>query len=252
MLVWDGIEEPLDVFLGANNAWKSQNLDRGIIGMYAHIHVAFFACRHDGLEEVFHVFAQLLLVDAFVEVEEFAEFLNGCFVVLAEVTTDKALRLDHDILHELMILLGCHRLGQFVAFSQYVASLADAFRELECSPFLACTLTLQDIDVEVGKLGIVEVEVGCTIGVGVEQVGTCPVENRHEVVTYAVNAFCRQVAQRLFVDLNLVVTIGAAILNGLNDRQRLYNTPSHAIALDVFTQVAYLFAGPYLAERNVV
>ena len=75
MLIGYGIEEPLDVLLRANNARKSQNLDRGIIGMYAHIHVALFACRHDGFEEVFHVLAQLFLVDAFVEVEEFAEFL---------------------------------------------------------------------------------------------------------------------------------------------------------------------------------
>ena len=162
------------------------------------------------------------------------------------------MRLDHDILYELMILLGCHRLGQFVAFSQYVASLADAFRELECSPFLACTLTLQDIDVEVGKLGIVEVEVRCTVGIVVEQIGASPVEHGHEVVADAMDAFCREVAQRLFVYFNLLVAVGTAVLDGLHHGQRLDNAPAHAVALNIFAEVANLLACPYFAKRYIV
>ena len=57
MLVGHGIEEPLDILLGADNARQAENLDGRIVGVNTHIHVAFLANGHDGLEEVFHVFA---------------------------------------------------------------------------------------------------------------------------------------------------------------------------------------------------
>jgi len=98
MLVGYGIEEPLDILLGTNDAWQAENLDRGIVGVNTHVHVALLANRHDGLEEVLHVGTQLSLVDAFVQVEELTELLYGSLVVLAEVTANKTLSLDDDIL----------------------------------------------------------------------------------------------------------------------------------------------------------
>ena len=116
-----------------------------------------------------------------------------------------------------MILLRGHRLGEFVGLCQYVTTFAPAFGELELGPFLTGTLALQDIDVEVSKLGIVEVEVGSTVGIVVEQIGTGPVEHGHEVIADAVDAFCRKVAQRLLIDLDLVVTVRTAVFDGLYD-----------------------------------
>ena len=151
-----------------------------------------------------------------------------------------------------MVLLGGHGLGEFVALCQYVAALTDASRELELCPLLACAFALQDVDVEIGKLGIVEVEVGRTVGVRVQQVGTGPVEHRHEIVADAVDALCREVAQRLLIDLDLLVAVGAAVFDGLHDGEALYDAPAHAVALDVLTQVADLLAGPDLSEGHVV
>ena len=85
MLVRNGVEEPFDVLLGADDARKSEDLDRRIVRMHAHVHVAFVADRHDSFEEVFHVGAELCLVDAFVELEEVAELLDRSLVVLTEV-----------------------------------------------------------------------------------------------------------------------------------------------------------------------
>ena len=83
--------------------------------MYAHIHATLLAGRHDSLEEVFHVFAQLLLVYSFIQIEELAELLDRSLVVLAKVAADEALRLDDDILYQLMVFLGRHRFSQLIA-----------------------------------------------------------------------------------------------------------------------------------------
>ena len=151
-----------------------------------------------------------------------------------------------------MVFLGRHCLGQLVTLSQYVATFAYACGELELGPFLTGTFTLQNIDVEVGKLGIVEVEVGSSVGIIVEQVGTCPVEHRHEVVADTMDTLCREVAQRLLINLYLVVAVRTAILDGLYHRQTLDHAPAHTIRLDVLTQVANLFTSPHFAQGHVV
>ena len=143
-----------------------------------------------------------------------------------------------------MLLLGRHGFGQLVALGEYVTSLTHVGGELERAP--------QDIDVEVGKLGIVEVEVRRAVGVRVQQVGTCPVEHGHEVVADGVDTFCRKIAQRLLIHLNLVVAVGTAVLDGLYYGQALYHTPAHAVALDVLTEVTNFLACPYFAEGYVV
>ena len=86
MLVGHSIQEPLDILLGTYDTWQAQNLDRGIVGVHTHVHVALLANRHDSLEEVLHVGTQLSLVDAFIQIEELAELLYRSLVVLAEVS----------------------------------------------------------------------------------------------------------------------------------------------------------------------
>ena len=160
MLVGHGIEEPLDIFLGTYDTWQSEDLDGRIVGVNAHVHIALFARGHDGFEEIFHIRTELCLVDTFVEVEEIAEFLYRRLVVLAEVATDEALGLDDDVLNEFVLLLRGHGLGEFITFGQYIAALSYTCGELKLCPFLTCSFALQDVDIEVGKLSIVEVKVG--------------------------------------------------------------------------------------------
>ena len=160
--------------------------------------------------------------------------------------------LDDDGLHQFVVFLRRHGLGEFISLCQHVAALAHTFGELELCPFLTSTFTLQDVDVEVGKLGIVEVEVGRAVGVLVQQVGACPVEHGHEVIADAVDALGSKVAQTLFINLNLMVAVRTAILNGLHYGQTLHHAPAHAITFDVFAEVVNLLSCPHLAKRHVV
>ena len=205
------------------------------------------ASRHDSLEEILHVGTQLSLVNALVEVEEVAELLDRSLVVLAEVAANEALCLNDDGLYQLMILLRSHRLGQLVTLSNHAATFAPALGELELLPLLAGAWTLQDIDVEVSKFGIVEVEVRGTVGIVVEQIGTSPVEHRHEVIADAMDALCREVTQTLLIYLYLMVAVRTSVFDGLYDWQRLNDAPAHAITLDILAQVADFLSCPYLA-----
>ena len=163
MLVGYCIEEPLDILLSTHDTWQTQYFDRWIIRMYTHVHAVFLTGWHNSLEEVLHVGTKLSLVDTFIEIEELTELLNGSLVVLAEVSADESLSLDNDVLHQLVILLRGHRLSQFVTLSDNTTAFAPSFWELELLPFLTCTLALQDIDVEIRKLRIVEIQVRRTI-----------------------------------------------------------------------------------------
>ena len=66
------------------------------------------------------------------------------------------------------------------------------------------------------------------------------------------DALCREVAQRLLVDFNLVVAVGASVFDGLDDRQAFYHAPAQTVAFDVLSQVADFLARPYLAQGYVV
>ena len=122
----------------------------------------------------------------------------------------------------------------------------------ELSPILTSAFTLQDIDIKVGKLAPVHIEVVGSVRIVVRQIGTCPVQNRHEVVTDALDAFLTQVAETLLVNLNLMITVRTTIFQGFNNRQRLYHTPFHTIRLNVLLEFMNLLACPNLAQRNIV
>ena len=85
-----------------------------------------------------------------------------------------------------------------------------------------------------------------------EQIGTGPVQYGHEVVADAVDALCREIAQRLLIDLYLCVAVGTAILDGFHHRQRFYHTPAHAVRLNVLSQVTDFLTRPHLTEGHVV
>ena len=85
-----------------------------------------------------------------------------------------------------------------------------------------------------------------------QKVGTCPVEHRHEVVTDAVDALSGQIAQRLLIHLYLIISVGTTVFNGFYYRQALHNAPSHAVALDILTQLVYLRPCPHFAEWHVM
>ena len=66
MLVGYGIEEPFDIFLARHDTWQTQDLERWVVGMHTHIHIALVAYGHDSFEEVFHISPQLVAADTFI------------------------------------------------------------------------------------------------------------------------------------------------------------------------------------------
>ena len=175
MFVGYSIKEPLDILFRTDDARQPENLDRRIVRMHTHIHITLLAGRHNRLEEVFHIRTKLCLIDAFIQVQELAELLYRSLIVLTEVTTDKALRLDNNVFYQFMLFLWRHRLGEFIALGKNISPLAFWRGAGGEAPFLTGTLTFQDIDVEVCKLGIVEIEVRSTIGIMMQQVRSCPI-----------------------------------------------------------------------------
>ena len=141
--------------------------------MNTHIDIVLIADRHDSLQPVLHVLLQLLLVDAIIELQEVAELLDRSRIALAEVTGYKALSLDDDVLYQGMILLRCRSLLDFISLSHEVSAPLVLLREL--SPILTSAFTLQDIDIKVGKLAPVHIEVVGSVRILVCQIGTSPV-----------------------------------------------------------------------------
>ena len=106
VLIGHGVEEPLDILVAGDDARQSEYLQRGVVGMHAHVNAILVAHGHDGLEEIFHVLAQLVAVDAVVEREQLAEGLDGCQVIFRDIAVDESLGLDDDVLDQTVLLSG--------------------------------------------------------------------------------------------------------------------------------------------------
>ena len=251
MLVRNGTEEPADILGIAHDARQSKDGIWRVVGMHAHIDVVLLTDGHDSLQPVLHVRLQLLLADAFIQLQQFTELLHGSGIALLEVARDEALRLDDDVLHQCMVALRRGFLRHGVSLSHEVASPVGVALREGC-PVLAGFGTLQDIDVEIGKGTPVHVEVRRTVGILVQQVGASPVQHGHEVIADTADALLAEVAQRLLIHLYLLVAVGTAVLDGLRHGQTLHHAPRHAVALDILLEFVNLLTGPHLTEGNVV
>ncbi len=67
VLVGHGIKHPLDVLGSADDARQTEHRVGRVVGVDTHIDVVFVADGHNGLQPVFHVLLQLLLVNALIE-----------------------------------------------------------------------------------------------------------------------------------------------------------------------------------------
>ena len=140
-----------------------------------------------------------------------------------------------------MVVLGGHSLLQLINLGEHVLWVI----------FLG-TIALQDTDVEVSKLSVRKIQVGSAIRIGVAQVGTGPVQDRHEVITDGVDALSWEVAQAHLVILDKLVAVGASIFDAFRDRKTLNDTPPHTIALDIRFKVMDFLACPYFTVWDVV
>ena len=151
-----------------------------------------------------------------------------------------------------MVLFGGHCLCEFIGLCKDVTAFSYAGGKLECGPFFARARALEDIDVEVGEFGIVEIEVGGAVGVIVGKVCAGPVQNGHEVVADCVDSFKAEVPQGLLVDLYLLIAVRASVFDGFHHGKAFHHAPAHAVAFDVLLQLMNLFPCPDLSEGDVV
>ena len=214
--VGHSVEECLDVDVAGDYAWQAEDGHWWIIGVHAHVDVIFIAYGHDGLKEVSHVCAQGVGVDSVVEGEELAEFVDGLEVVFADVAVNEALGLDDDVVYEAFLTLGIHAGCDFLCHAAECLGVVVGLG----------SGTLKYVDVEVGEFGAVEVEIGSAVGVGILKVGACPVEYGHEVIAYSLHASLAQVGKTLFVAVDKLVAVGAAVFYRFAHRQAFYNRPT--------------------------
>ena len=171
MLVGNGVEEPLNVVVAGYDARQTEHLEGWVVGMDTHIHVALFANGHDGLKEILHVGAQLVAVDALIEGKQLTEQLHGMLVVLLEVAAHEALCLDDNVLHQGVVLLGCHGASQLLHLLDDVAAvrLSVGSQHLKTCPVVLGALAFQNVDVEISKLWDAEIQVAAAVGIVVKQ-----------------------------------------------------------------------------------
>ena len=62
----------------------------------------------------------------------------------------------------------------------------------------------------------------------------------------------RKVAERLFIHLDLLIPVRAAVFDGFHYREALNYAPAHSETLYVLPQLGYLLSCPYFAKRNIV
>jgi len=235
------VEEGLDVGVAGDDARQAQYLEGWVVGVHAHLDVPLVADGHDGLQEVLHVGAELCGIDAFVQGQQLAELLDGLLIVLRDVAVHESLRPDDDVVHQPVLACGVHRLAQFGHPLQRVG-VVSLFR----------VRALQNIDVEVGKFGQVEVEAAGAVRVGVFQRGTCPVEHGHEVVAHRLHAGTAQVFEAHDVVLDETVAVGAAVLDAFAHGQALHDTPAKTAFCDEIAHFCHFFQCPHLAVGDVV
>ena len=84
------------------------------------------------------------------------------------------------------------------------------------------------------------------------QVGSCPVQHRHEVVADGVNAFTPQILQTLDVFLYQFVAVLATVLDTLAYGQTLHHAPSEPVILDILAHIPHLLLAPYLTIGYIV
>ena len=115
--------------------------------MHTHIHTIFFADRHDGGEEITHVFAQHITVDTFIEGQQLLEDVHRILISFFDISVDEALRLYDDRVDEIILFCFGNGLVQFCNLYQFFGGVV-----------LFGSFASEDSKVEVSEANTVEVE----------------------------------------------------------------------------------------------
>ena len=115
--------------------------------MHTHIQTVLLTYRHYGIEEILHIFLQLLPVYPFIFCKKRFESGNRCEISFLDVTVDKTLGLDDDGIDEIILFSFCYRLVKLLDLRQH-------FRRIVRS----CTLPAKYLQVKIGKTSHIEIK----------------------------------------------------------------------------------------------
>mmetsp|Transcript_67318 Transcript_67318/g.186541 ORF Transcript_67318/g.186541 Transcript_67318/m.186541 type:complete len:318 (+) Transcript_67318:384-1337(+) len=231
-----GQESP-DVGGGGHHARQAEEPDRRIVGVDAHVHSHLPGHRHHGLQEDLQVPLHVLLSEAPVVVQGLLEQFHG----VDSVAHAAGQALD-DVVGEGLALLLAHLLKCGLCLSQLLLTIV-----------LLRARPLQNVQVECRKLAAVEPQGHAPVGGPPEvQVRPRPVHHGHEVVAQDVDAHRCHVADALLVVLDVLVPVGASVLDLLVHGNALDHGPSQPRCLDGLLALLQCLSAPNFTSGNVV
>ena len=98
VLIGHRVKKPFDILIACHYSRKTENRHRRVVGMHTHIYAVFVAYGHDCLKKIFHILAEHVLVNTFVQFEKTAEFLNRIGIAFREIAADETLCLYNNVL----------------------------------------------------------------------------------------------------------------------------------------------------------
>ena len=232
--VGHGVDERLEVFGTAHDAWQAQDGHGRVVGMDDELHAHFVGHGADFAQEVDEVPAQAFGRDVLVAVQFVLELLQR----EAFFRTGQA---SYHVADEFLLVFVGHLLEAGAClgllFVGIVGFGAGAFQQEE---------------VEGDEGGTFEAQGTAAVGQFVGQVGACPVEHGHEVVGDDVDAALGEVAQAFLVVVDVALKVACLRLDVLMYGHALYDGPREAYSLDHLLAFHNLFYRPHLAVGDVV
>jgi len=227
------VEEILQVFERAHDAGQAEDGEGRIVGVDGQLHAAVGGGFADLLLEVAEVIAQGLRVDILVGLELF-EHEGGCVLFFAGYAE------EDDVGQGFELLFGIFLIAFFGLLED-----GGGVRGLGAPSF-------EDVEVEHGEVGPVEVEGQRSVGHGQVEGSAGPVVHRHEVIGDDGYAAGGHVADGglVFVDIGLVVA--GAGLDAFVDGDAFHYGPAEAGRFHFVFAFIDLIGGPHVPVGYMV
>ena len=206
----NSIDECLEVFCSAENSGQTKYRHGGIVWMNDEFHPGFFSNGAYFFEEIDEVCTQLFRCDVFVSVEFLLELFKrktffGARQACNHIACDELLfRFIHLLVTGFCLVL-----------------------LIVCVLFF-CSWTAQDEEVEGYEGCFFEAKSTAAVGHFVCQIGASPVENRHEVIGYDINATFSEVDEALLVIVDILLEVARLCFDMFVDRYAFYGCPTQA------------------------
>ena len=177
----DRFFQPLHIFDSRNDTWQAEDRARRIVRMHGQTHADFFCHWHNRPQEYRHIIAQIVLTDAVIFSETRTELIQR----IALFCTRQA---SNDIAGQLFNFCIAHGI-------EVVQRLALFFGGI----IRFSSRALQNVKFEGRKSNLVKTQRFGTIRQLIFEVGTRPVEDRHEVIAHRIDTTGRQITDTLLI-----------------------------------------------------